>query len=788
MTVSSSSARNDYVGDGSTATYSYTFRIFVNTDLLVTKRDTLNTETTLLLNTDYTVTGAGDANGGTIVLTAGNLATDFVLSIRRARPITQETDIRNQGDFFPEVHEDSFDHSIMVDQAQQDELDRSVKVPESVVPATDFDPVLPADIDGAVSKAPITNTDGDGWANASDWPSSGNIADAEGFADSAAASAAAAATSVGTNMPYGLNNVGIQASVAASALTIDLVQSDGSSDPTSTAGEEAFMYFRNSTATNGGYIQRTVTAALNITVPSGATLGHQDGVEDYIYVYAIDNSGTVEMAVSSSSKFDDGQLVTTTAIDATADSFEVLYSDTLRSNVPCRLIGRMLSSQTTAGTWDAAMTRLEPRSFLKIDPARSNEDLINVGIATSVATNAMTIALKQGDGATDASDVAPCFISFRDPTVTTGGVIRRAVRGALSVVIPSGATLGQTDAEPESIYVYAINNAGSVELAVSSSFHWNEANVQSTTAIDATADSASDIYSTSARSNVSIRLLGRITSNQTTAGTYAANATNVTVGTKWKELIEINQYAADFTPKHGRYHRVSSAGGISINLPDAKSGYYFWIKDFNGLFTSNIVNLVPAGADTIEQVAGNHRLTESTGSWFISTNGTTWSFMSMYPGSDAKKVYAIFDGGGAGSDTVPTTAAAMPLTSPVVTAGPAITVSSNVLTFPITGIYEARVQLGPCDNTSAEKVIIVRARNTTAGSTDSLGPACESEGTAAVVGNNQSTLLYFDVTDITDDFELQWVCTATGTTAVFSAALGEATPRWRVIIERKGDT
>lgn len=140
MTISSTTNRVDYTGNSSTATYNYTFRIFDEDDLTVTVRHpTTFVETTLVIATDYTVTGVSDLSGGTIVLvnasqawlTTGFLTTSWHLTIRRVRDLKQETDIRNQGEFFPETHEDAFDHFIMVDQQQQDELNRSIKTSET---------------------------------------------------------------------------------------------------------------------------------------------------------------------------------------------------------------------------------------------------------------------------------------------------------------------------------------------------------------------------------------------------------------------------------------------------------------------------------------------------------------------------------------------------------------------------------------------------------------------------------------------------------------------------------
>lgn len=145
MTISSQISRNDYIGNNSTAIYAYNFKIFQNSDLLVTQRDLLNNETTLILNADYSVSGAGSANGGTITLVAGNLATGFSLTIRRVVSLVQNTDIRNQGDYFPEVIEDEFDKLTMADQQLQNNISQSLQLPETA-PSSTFNPKLPVPV------------------------------------------------------------------------------------------------------------------------------------------------------------------------------------------------------------------------------------------------------------------------------------------------------------------------------------------------------------------------------------------------------------------------------------------------------------------------------------------------------------------------------------------------------------------------------------------------------------------------------------------------------------------
>jgi hypothetical protein len=117
MTLSSETRRDEYTGDNTTDTYNYTFQIQDEDDLLVTTRDPgaspAQPVTTLVKTTDYTVTGVGNTGGGTIVLVAGNLATNVVLVIQRKVTLTQPTGFRNQASFLPENHEDALDRIIM---------------------------------------------------------------------------------------------------------------------------------------------------------------------------------------------------------------------------------------------------------------------------------------------------------------------------------------------------------------------------------------------------------------------------------------------------------------------------------------------------------------------------------------------------------------------------------------------------------------------------------------------------------------------------------------------------
>lgn len=113
MTVSTEVDHNDYTGNGVTTSFPYTFRIFQKTDLMVQVVDLSENITVLTLDTDYSVTGAGTYSGGSVVLSSP-LANGWQISISRSLPVTQDTDLRNQGKFFAEVHEDAFDKLTML--------------------------------------------------------------------------------------------------------------------------------------------------------------------------------------------------------------------------------------------------------------------------------------------------------------------------------------------------------------------------------------------------------------------------------------------------------------------------------------------------------------------------------------------------------------------------------------------------------------------------------------------------------------------------------------------------
>ena len=147
MTVSSITNRNDYTGNGVAVSFAYGFRIFSESDLRVTRYSgSTELETTLVWPDDYTVPNAGDPNGGEITLVNRPLSAGDRLTVRFDADPVQQTDIRNQGKYYPEIHEDVFDWLTLLIQSLKDGVRRSLRLSET----TDSDGVLPAPAAGQV--------------------------------------------------------------------------------------------------------------------------------------------------------------------------------------------------------------------------------------------------------------------------------------------------------------------------------------------------------------------------------------------------------------------------------------------------------------------------------------------------------------------------------------------------------------------------------------------------------------------------------------------------------------
>ena len=128
MTISTTTIKNSYSGDGSTTAFTYTFKITDQDDIEVLIRSNDGTETTKTITTHYTVSGVGNAGGGTVTFTAGNIPTSTqTVVLRRSTPQTQTMDLIDNDPMSADTIETAHDKSIAISQELQEQVDRSIK-------------------------------------------------------------------------------------------------------------------------------------------------------------------------------------------------------------------------------------------------------------------------------------------------------------------------------------------------------------------------------------------------------------------------------------------------------------------------------------------------------------------------------------------------------------------------------------------------------------------------------------------------------------------------------------
>jgi hypothetical protein len=178
------------------------------------------------------------------------------------------------------------------------------------------------------------------------------------------------------------------------------------------------------------------------------------------------------------------------------------------------------STQASGIKWAAAASSIDYAT-----------EFSNATIATSVAANALTIALKQKAGTDCSTGSAACNIGFRSDTATSGVYNRRQQTAALSLVISSGSTLGMRSGVSGVIWVYAIDSDGAGTIKLGASLIKYDEGTEITTVAEGgagAADAGNVLYSDAVYTLKPIRLIGKVTISEATAGTWATQATEVT--------------------------------------------------------------------------------------------------------------------------------------------------------------------------------------------------------------------------------------------------------------------
>ena len=205
------------------------------------------------------------------------------------------------------------------------------------------------------------------------------------------------------------------------------------------------------------------------------------------------------------------------------------------------LSAERLVTDTPFATWDIATA-----GIARVLTGDGTGLPSNIGLVASVASSALTIAIKGVDG-NDPSATNPVFVPFRSPTAATGVPVVRRVIAANSLVISSGSTMGFTSATAGRIWIVLFDDAGTLRLGainclttaagagsgrdVTAIYPLRDDLLVSSTAEGGAgaADSAQVFYTGTAVTTKALRILGYMewSAGLTTAGTWDIVPTNI---------------------------------------------------------------------------------------------------------------------------------------------------------------------------------------------------------------------------------------------------------------------
>ncbi|QZA71260.1 major tropism determinant protein [Pseudomonas phage AH02] len=217
---------------------------------------------------------------------------------------------------------------------------------------------------------------------------------------------------------------GLSASVSGNALVVGL--------------EASSIDFRSPSLNDGTILRRTTLAPITLAIPAGATLGTTNGVQSNIVVVAIDNAGTVELAVvnlAGSQTLDESSLINTTAININSTSASVFYSATARAGVAYRVMGYVQSTQAAAGTWSTTPSQVQGQGGQAIIKPNRNITRGTAQVTTSgtaidftgipAGVNRVTLML-QG---CSTSGTSPLIVQIGSGSIDTSGYLGSTIVG-----------------------------------------------------------------------------------------------------------------------------------------------------------------------------------------------------------------------------------------------------------------------------------------------------------------------------------------------------------------------
>jgi len=235
------------------------------------------------------------------------------------------------------------------------------------------------------------------------------------------------------------------ASVSASSPQIQPISASVATNALTISASALSLDFRSTTLGSGTVTTVSGTPS-NLVVPSTATLGTVSTIQSRLVVIALNNAGTIELAVvniSGGNNLDETTLLTTTAISASSTSASTVYSTTARTSVAFRVIGYIESTQTVAGTWLTAPSTIQGyggqalASMSSLGYGQTWQTVTRTSGTTYYNTTGKPITLTSWSNGADAVTLAINGLTITRATSSS-------TNNPFTLIIPPGATYSLT--------------------------------------------------------------------------------------------------------------------------------------------------------------------------------------------------------------------------------------------------------------------------------------------------------------------------------------------------------